>query len=682
MRRFPKIPALGLFALFLGFFAFHAAATTYYVDINSPDPTPPYTNWNTASTGIQSALNQTTNGDLVLVNPGIYFSGGYTSPPDAALESVLTAVVITNAIALEGVNGAGATIINGSNTMRCVFLGTNSTLAGFTITNGAVQSDIGNGIYCASTNTFVTNCVITHCQSGAVEFGTLYNCILTGNAGGGAINSSMFGCVISNNIGNQGGGVFMEEGVLSNCMIVSNTTTQYGGGVYCFPIQTVMLINCLISNNVAQYGGGFYSIALTNCTLDNCILTQNHASTYGGGACKAVLNNCLIISNSASSDGGGAYGSTLGNSLVAGNSAQFGGGVYCESGYPSLLNNCIISNNTAQYGGGVYNDGPYSPLTNSILDNCILTRNSASDNGGGAFGSTLNNCLIVSNSAGTFGGGADVSILNNCLAAGNSAASGGAIGPNSVLRNCTIAGNSAFGNGGGLYCPGTIASVSSLFATNCIVYENNAPTGSNYLFGPGAYTSMNYCCTMPLSTPGIGSITNDPAFVNPVGGNYHLQSNSPCINAGNNAGVTSTTDLDGNLRIVGGTVDIGAYEYQTPTSVISYAWLQQYGLPTDGSVDFADLDGTAFNVYQDWVAGLNPTNPASVLAMFTPAATNNAHGIIVTYFLQRSTNLFSQPAFLTLQPSNLTGQPGTTSYTDTSATNNFPYFYRVGVLAP
>ena len=131
---------------------------------------------------------------------------------------------------------------------------------------------------------------------------------------------------------------------------------------------------------------------------------------------------------------------------------------------------------------------------------------------------------------------------------------------------------------------------------------------------------------------------------------------------------------------------MGAYEYQTPTSVISYAYLQQYGLPTDGSVDFADLDGTAFNVYQDWIAGLNPTNPASILAMLTPASTNTATGIKVTwqsvtgilYFLQRSTNLESQPPFTTIVKS-VTGQTNTTSYTDTTATGDVPYFYRVGV---
>ena len=54
----------------------------------------------------------------------------------------------------------------------------------------------------------------------------------------------------------------------------------------------------------------------------------------------------------------------------------------------------------------------------------------------------------------------------------------------------------------------------------------------------------------------------DPQFVDAAAGNYRLQATSPCLDAGNNAVVSGTTDLDGNPRIAFGGVDLGAYEAQ------------------------------------------------------------------------------------------------------------------------
>jgi len=398
------------------------------------------------------------------------------------------------------------------------------------------------------------------------------------------------------------------------------------------------------SGNYPAGGGVALVYPLGGGTVTNCVLVDNLATNNaGGGAYRVTLINCQLIGNYAGT-GGGACACTLFNCNIAGNMAANGGGVF---------------------GGGVYGA--------SVLSNCALVGNSATS-GGGAYGGTLNACTISNNTA-VNGGGSYGAVLCNSLIVSNSASYGGGIN-GGVITNCTVVLNTATNGGGGIY------GGDSAYGYNSIIYYNNSINGSN---SSGA--KFKYCDTSP--NPFGGGISNAPLFVNLAGGDYHLQSSSPCINSGNNAYVAAPTDLDGNPRITGGTVDIGAYEYQTPASVISYAYLQQYGLPTDGSVDFADLDGTAFNVYQDWIAGLNPTNPASILAMLTPVATNTTTGIKVTwqsvsgitYFLQRSTNLDSQPPFTTIQ-SNITGQTNTTSYTDTSATGNVPYFYRVGVIAP
>jgi hypothetical protein len=147
--------------------------------------------------------------------------------------------------------------------------------------------------------------------------------------------------------------------------------------------------------------------------------------------------------------------------------------------------------------------------------------------------------------------------------------------------------------------------------------------------------------------------------------------------------VSTSTDLDGRPRIVGGTVDMGAYEFQSGVSGAFIGWLQGYGLPTDGSADFIDSDGDGMNNWQEWVCGTCPTNAQSVLRLVsaTPAGTNitvtwqSVAG--VNYFLERSTNLASPFTHLA---SFIMGQAGTTSYADTNAAGAGPLFYRMGVL--
>lgn len=186
---------------------------------------------------------------------------------------------------------------------------------------------------------------------------------------------------------------------------------------------------------------------------------------------------------------------------------------------------------------------------------------------------------------------------------------------------------------------------------------------------------------------GSGNFTNAPLFVDLPGGNLRLQSISPCINAGNNTYVVNATDLDGLARIVAGTVDVGAYECQSPALLDFFLWMQSYGLPTAASAIYADADNDRQNNWQEWIAGSDPTNAASLLRLQPPVLT--PPGLLLrwtsdtnhTYFVQRATNL-QGPSSFNLVRTNIPGLPGTTAYTDTAAPYLPAAFYRVGSSSP
>jgi PKD repeat protein len=427
----------------------------------------------------------------------------------------------------------------------------------------------------------------------------------------------------------------------------------------------------LVTNGVYAAGGrALYGTMTNRVAVDKPVVVQSvngpsfttiqghqvPGTHNGDGAVRCVyLTNGAILSGFTLTNG-----ATRSDGDLAGE--KTGGGVWCGSS--AVVSNCLIVGNLAAGGGG----GAYR----GTLNNCTLASNSA-DEGGGAHHATLNNCTLTANLAATAGGGTFAGILNNCTLTANSAGGGGGAS-GCTLNNCTLTGNSATGisgQGGG---------ANSATLNNCIVYFNTAPVGANC----DTNGIVNYCCTTPLPIWGVGNMTNDPLFIAYSNGNLRLASNSPCINAGNNAYVTTDIDLDGKPRIVSSTVDIGAYEYQGPGSVISYAWLQCYSLPLDGSADYADPDHDGMNNWQEWVCGTSPTNRLSVLRLLSVASDGTNVTVIwqsvagVTYSLERSTNLSASPPF-SLLATNFLGETNATSFTDTNVARLTPLFYRVGV---
>ena len=244
-----------------------------------------------------------------------------------------------------------------------------------------------------------------------------------------------------------------------------------------------------------------------------------------------------------------------------------------------MLNRCTLSGNSAGLSGGA--DG-------CSLNDCVISGNSSGGWwSGGVGGCNATNCVIKGNSA-YDGGGATESVLVNCLVTSNSVYFEGSGAILCTLDNCTVVNNSGVKGCGIEGC----AVNNTIVQNNFINYNGVIDNYSDYLnFYGNTFTNS---CTTPLP-PGANNIASDPAFVNLTNGNFHLQTNSPCINSGDNTFVSTTNDLDGLPRIVGGTVDIGAYEFQSPASLISYAWLQQYGLapPMTARRTHADSSATA-----------------------------------------------------------------------------------------
>ena len=79
-------------------------------------------------------------------------------------------VAVTNPLMLLSVNGPQFTIIDGGGTNRCVSLANGVTFARVHSTYGAALT--GGGVWCASTNVFLTNCVIQGKPAGSSADGS------------------------------------------------------------------------------------------------------------------------------------------------------------------------------------------------------------------------------------------------------------------------------------------------------------------------------------------------------------------------------------------------------------------------------------------------------------------------------------------------------------------------------
>ncbi len=486
----------------------------------------------------------------------------------------------------------------------------NPVITNCTMMNNTAEHDGGALFFMDTCSPELTNCIIADntvngTSPGYGEGGAAYiwNCP----------SVTFINCTISNNTADASrGGIYsLNPTVLTNCIVWGNSGTQLSGGLTVtysdiegdYTGAGNLNVNPLFVNAA----GGDYHLQETSDCVDAGLNSAvpvgittdidgddriidgdgNATATVDMGADETPQAIMTVWVDDDYTAGGGNDGHTWGVDAFAiiqdGIDAVYSTGTVNVAG-GTYIENLTFTNNIKILGAGAYQtivDGNNSGSVvhaNGIsaagkIDGFTFTHGSGYVGGGLYLNSsdlTISNCIITENTA-TYGGGMEIDlnsspIIINCLLANNTAAYGGAMdnynGCSPTIYNCTFCYNTATsGNGGALHNE-----------TNCFPIVKNSILWAN---SDSEIYDLDVCTTTVNNSDvqggwtGSNNLNVDPVFLDPADGNYRLDPESLCIDAGLNYAIfiAYNEDLDGNPRLaaklcnVNSVVDMGCYEF-------------------------------------------------------------------------------------------------------------------------
>ncbi len=387
--------------------------------------------------------------------------------------------------------------------------------------------------------------ILTVCREGGCDYDHIQAAVDA--AGDGSIIKVAAGTYTGTN----------DRGSLAQVVYVSKTVTIRGG--YTAPFAAPPNPDAHPTIVDAQGSGRvFYITGGSSPTIDGLRITGGDAAGLGGGQGGDAGGGIYVINATP----------TISDNLVFGNTAHWGGGLYLRESDATLSGNIITANIASHDGGGLYLWGSHAGL----IGNTIAS-NAASHDGGGMYlrdsDATLSGNAIAANTASHDGGGiylrgSDTTLINNIVADNRAdhAGSGLHIRRSSPhLLHTTIVHNIG-GDGSGIHVTDDGEQHSTIVLTNTILVNHlmgititagNTVTLEATLWGNAAdWGGPGTVIT------GTNNRWDDPAFVNPTAGDYHIQRTSAAVDAGVDAGIS--IDIDGQPRPQGDGYDIGADE--------------------------------------------------------------------------------------------------------------------------